>query len=299
MTRSTASDLATFEAHRAELVAHAYRMLGDVGRAEDIVQEAWLRWEGRDVDVAAPRPYLVTLVTRLCLNELESARARREESRSDRLPEPVDLDRGGIGRVETLDRVSMAFLVVLQRLTPAERAVLLLRDVFDFDYREIAELLDKSEPACRKLLERARQSVTEEKRFFATPPDAHRRLLAAFVDAARAGDLQALVELLAEDAVMVTDGGAEGRRVGGVRNLSKPLQGGRQIANFIVGTTRRGRARGGREGEVRELNGQPALVIYHDNTPVAAIMLVVADDRIHRVYFHADPERLTCLAPQA
>src|SRR5437773_1592699 len=184
MTTSTAVDLDIFESHRALLVAHAYRMLGDLGRAEDMVQEAWLRWDGRHADVASPCAYLVTLVTRLCFNELDSARARREESRSDRLPEPVDLDEGGIGRVELLDQVSMAFLVVLQRLTPAERAVLLLRDVFEFDYKEIAALVDKSEPACRKLLERARQNVVAEKRLFSASPEAHQRLLAAFTQAA-------------------------------------------------------------------------------------------------------------------
>lgn len=104
MTRSTTDDLAVFESHRALLVAHAYRMLGDLGRAEDMVQDAWLRWDGRqEVEVDSPRAYLVTLVTRLCLNELDSAKVRHEESRSDRLPEPVDLDEGGIGRVELLD----------------------------------------------------------------------------------------------------------------------------------------------------------------------------------------------------
>src|SRR5260221_10604750 len=144
MTRSLATDLEAFESHRALLVAHAYRMLGDLGRAEDIVQEAWLRWSGRHVAVESPRAYLVTIVTRLCFNELDSARTRREESRGDRLPEPVDLDEGGIGRVDVIDRISMAFLVVLQRLTPAERAVLLLREVFDFDYNEIAALVGKS-----------------------------------------------------------------------------------------------------------------------------------------------------------
>src|SRR5689334_16113960 len=118
MARSTAGDLAVFEAHRAHLVALAYRMLGDLGRAEDMVQEAWLRWEGRQAEADAPRAYLVTVVTRLCLNELDSAKTRREESRGDRLPEPIDLDERGLGRVEGLDRISMAFLVVLQRLTP-------------------------------------------------------------------------------------------------------------------------------------------------------------------------------------
>ena len=201
------------------LVAHAYRMLGDLGRAEDIAQEAWLRWNGRQVKVDSPRAYLLTLVTRLCLNELDSAKTRREESRSDRLPEPIDLDEGGIGQVELLDQVSMAFMVALQRLTPAERAVLLLRDVFDFDYGEIAALVGRSETACRKLLERARQNVATEKRFFSTSPETHRRLLTAFTQAATTGDIDALVAMLAEDAVLITDGGPEGRRVGGVRNL--------------------------------------------------------------------------------
>jgi RNA polymerase sigma-70 factor (ECF subfamily) len=128
------TDLEIFESHRALLVAHAYRMLGDLARAEDIVQDAWLRWDGRQASVESPRAYLVTLVTRLCLNELDSARMRREESRSDRLPEPIDLRAGGMDRLEVLEHVSMAFLVVLQRLTPSERAVLLLRDVFGFGY---------------------------------------------------------------------------------------------------------------------------------------------------------------------
>jgi len=257
-------------------------MLGDLGRAEDMVQEAWLRWSGRHVEVESPRAYLVTVVTRLCFNELDSAKTRREESRGDRLPESVDLDEGGIGRVETLEQISIAFLVVLQRLTPAERAVLLLRDVFDFDYQDIAALVGKSEPACRKLLERARQHVTEEKRLFSASPDAHRRLLAAFVEAASAGNI---------DAVMVTDGGAEGRRVAGIRNLQAPLEGAARIAAFIAATARSVDL----EAEVHELNGQPALVFYHENAPFAALLIAVADERIHRVFFHADLGRLRYL----
>jgi RNA polymerase sigma-70 factor (ECF subfamily) len=297
MTSSTAAaDLATFEAHRALLVAHAYRMLGDLGRAEDMVQEAWLRWSGRqtEVEVASPRAYLVTLVTRLCFNELDSARTRREESRGDRLPEPVDLGETAIGRVEMHDQISMAFLVVLQRLTPAERAVLLLRDVFDFDYKEIAALVGKTEPACRKLLERARQHVATEKRLFSASPEAHRRLLAAFTQAARAGDLDALVTMLAEDAVMITDGGPEGRRVAGIRNLPKPLKGAARIGAFVVATARSTDL----EAEVHDLNGQPALVFYDQGAPFAALLLAVADDRIHRVFFHADLARLRHLGPR-
>ena len=142
-------DLAVFESHRPALVALAYRMLGDVGRAQDMVQEAWLRWHGRNLEVESPKAFLVTVVTRLCLNELDSARARREESRSDRLPEPVNLEESGMSRLEDLEQLSMAILVVLERLSPAERAVLLLHDVFDFRHEEIAELVSRSTAACR------------------------------------------------------------------------------------------------------------------------------------------------------
>jgi RNA polymerase sigma-70 factor, ECF subfamily len=291
MTNAIAADLDVFQAHRALLVAHAYRMLGDLGRAEDMVQEAWLRWSGRHVHVESPRAYLVTLVTRLCFNELESAKTRREQSRSDRLPEPVDLDEGGIGRVEVSDQISMAFLVVLQRLTPAERAVLLLRDVFDFDYRDIGELLGKTETACRKLLERARQHVTQEKRLFSASAEEHQRLLTAFTTAASEGNIEALVSMLAEDAVMITDGGAQGRRVGGIRNLPAPLIGSAKIAAFVAATARSNDL----EMELHELNGQPALVFYHENAPFAALLLAIADGRIHRVFFHGDLERLRYL----
>jgi RNA polymerase sigma-70 factor (ECF subfamily) len=296
MARSDAEDLAVFESYRALLVALAYRMLGDLGRAEDMVQEAWLRWQGRREDADSPRAYLVTVVTRLCLNELDSAKARHEESRSDRLPEPIDLDEGGIGRLESLDQVSMAFLVVLQRLTPAERAVLLLHDVFDFAHDEIATLVGKSEAACRKLLERARQNVATEKRLFSTSQDAHRRLLGAFVQATYAGDVGALVAMLADDAVLVTDGGREGRSVGGIRNLRAPLHGAARIATFVVAATRR--VSGDLEVEEHELNGQPAMVLYREGAPFAAILLGVADGRIHRVFFHADVARLRYLGPR-
>jgi RNA polymerase sigma-70 factor (ECF subfamily) len=211
------------------------------------------------------------------------------------LPEPLDLDAGGIGHVEMLDQISMAFLVVLQRLTPSERAVLLLRDVFDFDYKDISELVGKKEAACRKLLERARENVAKEKRLFSASPETHERLLTAFTRAASAGDLDALVSMLAEDAVMITDGGPEGRRAGGIRNLRQPLQGARRIAAFVAATARSTDL----ESEIHELNGQPALVFYDGGAPFAALLLAVAeDDRIHRVFFHADLGRLQHLGPR-
>jgi RNA polymerase sigma-70 factor (ECF subfamily) len=279
-----------FESHRPTLVALAYRMLGDVGRAEDVVQDAWLRWQGHAAAVEHPKAFLVTVVTRLCLNELDSARARHEESRSDRLPEPVDLARGGMEGVESLDRMSMAFLVLLQRLTPAERAVLLLREVFDYDYREISALVDKSEAACRQLLKRAKENVAAERRALEASPEEHRRLLDAFVGAVQTGDVERLTNLLTDDAVVIADGGAHGVRVGGVRNLPGPLSGVTRIAAFFSSVHRR-------SGHLLEqracvLNGHPALLALRDGRPFAAILLSVADGKIRNVFIQADPDRL-------
>jgi len=283
-------DVQTFEKHRPELLALAYRMLGDMGRAEDTVQEAWLRWQGRAEEVDAPRAYLAKVVTRLCLSEIGSARARREESRSDRLPEPVHLDEFGIGRVEALDQISMAFLVVLQRLTPAERAVLLLHDVFDFSHAEIAELVKKSVVACRQLLSRARESVASERRLLAAPREEHRRILQAFLKASAAGDVQQLVELLADDAVLFADGGKAGVRYGRVRNLPHPLAGRVKIAAFLAAVGRQAPT-DVRQSEC-ELNGQPAIVTLRDGRAIAAVLLSVADGKIRRIFVQADAARL-------
>jgi len=289
-------DVATFEAHRASLLALAYRMLGDVGRAEDVVREAWLRWQGNADPVEAPRAFLLTVVTRLCLNELDSARARREESRGDRLPEPVDLDDSALAHVEALDRISMAFLVVLQRLTPAERAVLLLHDVFDMSHGEIASLLDKSEAASRQLLGRARGNVAEERRVLQSSRDEHQRLLLAFVHASRAGELGPMLALLADDATLVVDAGPEGARVGRIRNVGRPVVGSKRIAAFLATVARADT----RPGTVHEcvLNGQPAVaVLGHDGRPRAAVMIAVADGRIRHVFVQADAARLGHLGP--
>jgi RNA polymerase sigma-70 factor, ECF subfamily len=282
--------LREFQAQRSDLVALAYRMLGDFARAEDMVQEAWLRWQATTTEVNSPRAYLLTTVTRLCLNELDSAHHRREESRSDRLPEPVDLEAGGMPALEQFEQVSMAFLVVLQRLTPGERAVFLLHDAFDFDHEEIAQLMGKSTSACRKLLERARRGVRDGKRMLEASVDEHRRLLRAFIAAATGGDVAGLVALLADDAVLVSDGGPSGSSVGGFRNLPKPLEGASRVAAFVAAASSRGARRF--TTEERELNGRPAIVFYLGERPAAALLLGVADGKIRRVFFHADADRL-------
>jgi RNA polymerase sigma-70 factor (ECF subfamily) len=286
---------ATFESHRPALLALAYRMLGEMARAEDVVQEAWVRWQ-RQVEVDSPKAFLLTAVARLCLDELGSARARREESRSDRLPEPVDLDHTGIGRVEMLDQISMAFLVLLQRLTPAERAVFLLHDVFDMRHAEIAALLGKSDAACRQLLKRARENVATERRVFQTSRDEHRRLLTAFVQATTGGDQNALLDMLAEDAVLIADAGPGVVRYGRIRNIGRPVVGRRKIAALlkIIGSQTAGPAI---EIQERTLNGEPAVVIFQGGRAVSAILISIAEGKVRHVFIQVDRERLSHVGP--
>jgi RNA polymerase sigma-70 factor (ECF subfamily) len=284
-----ADDVTIFQSHRPMLVSLAYRMLGDLGRAEDLVQDAWLRWCGRETDVDVPRAFLIQVVTRLCLNELASARARREESRSGRLPEPIDLGASGLDALEAADEVAMAFLVALQRLTPAERATLLLHDVLDFDHEEIARILGKSEPASRQLLRRARENVAADRRRQPVSRDEHRQLLYAFLAAVQAGDVEALAKQLARDAVITADGGPTGVTIGGIRNLPRPLSGASRVAAFLVSVSRR---YGELEATECELNGQPAVVALQQGRPAFAILLAVDGGLVRHVFVHADPARL-------
>ena len=284
------NEVAVFEEHRRALLLLAYRMLGDLGRAEDVVQEAWVRWQGQSGEVELPRAFLMKTVTRLCLNELDSARARREETRGDWLPEPVALHEAGLGKVELLDQISMAFLVLLQRLTPAERAVLLLHEVFDLSHAEIAQHLQRSEAACRQLLARAKENVSSQRRTLETSSEEHRRLLHAFVNASGSGQADRMMALLAEDAVMVIDTGPEGRRVGRIRNVGRPVLGARRIAAFLTALASQ-RPDFGSSAE-RTLNGQPAILRVKDGKAIAAILISVAQGRISHVFVQADPSRL-------
>ena len=289
-------DAVTFESHRPRLIALAYRMLGDVGRAEDVVQEAWLRWQGRAVAVDAPKAFLLKIVARLCLSELQSARARREENRGDRLPEPAALDEIGVDQVEMLDQISMAFLVVLQRLTPAERAALLLHDVFDMSHEEIASLLNRTVAASRKLLSRARESVAVERRVLHASRDDHRRLLRAFVQATRGADPDAIIGLLAKDATLIVDAGPEGGRVGRIRNVGRPVVGAKRIAAFVAAVARQDTRRTAPYECM--LIGEPAIVfLREDGSPSAAVLVSVAEGQIRHVFIQADVHRLKHLGP--
>lgn len=283
-----------FESHRPALLALAYRMLGDVGRAEDAVQESWVRWQRRSVEVDSPRAFLLTIVTRLCLDELDSARARHEELRSDRLPEPVALEETGLSRVERLDSISMAFVVLLQRLTPAERAVFLLHEVFDLSHGEIASLLDRTEASSRQLLRRARDHVATEKAIFRTSTEEHRRLLGAFVQAIADGDRERLTGLLASDATALVDPGVGDRRFGKLRKVTAPVVGIRRVTALMMGF-----AKEAESAPIRQipttLNGEPALVTLLEGRPIAAIFLSVAHGRIRHIFVQTDPSALSHL----
>lgn len=292
---ATKDDLAQFESHRPDLLALAYRMLGDVERAEDMVQDAWLRWSQRGgQDVTNPRAYLATTVTRLCLNELASARARYEADRADRLPEPIDSSSGTLDRLALLDDLSLAFLVALQRLTAAERATLILHDVFHFRHEEVGQLLGKTAASSRQLLRRARVQVHQERRAFDATDEEHSRLLEAFVDAARTGNTKGIAKLLTEDVMLIADAGPHGGRFGRVRNLAGPLAGRTKVAAFAGAVTPQGAD--GLDVLERRFNGRPALLVIRHGAPYAILAIAVTDRLISRIYVQSDPHKLRRLA---
>lgn len=289
--------LEIFEAQRPALFALAYRMLGEISRAEDIVQDAWLRWREHSGAVARPRSFLLTMVARLCLDELGSARRRRELQRSDRLPEPVAPERTPLARLESLDQLSIAFLVLLQRLTPAERAVFLLHEVFDTEHAEIAQRLGKTEAACRQLLKRAKQHVALERRALETPKPEHQHLFEAFVSAIAAGDESALEQLLAADAVLVVDPGAA-TRYGRMRALGRPVVGARRVLAVIQGfLTQQPTAR--TRFLTRMLNAEPGLLTVVDGRVTSATMISVADGKIRHLFVQYDADKLRHLSIDA
>ena len=282
----------TFDATRPLLFSIAYRMLGSVMDAEDLVQEAYLRWQqAPEEEVRSPRAYLATIVTRLAINQLRSARTRRETYVGPWLPEPLVTDPAPdpTASLELAESLSMAFLVLLERLSPVERAVFLLYQVFDFEYAEIARIVDRSETNCRQLLSRARKHVgTPRARFEADPAQAS-RLVQRFTQAATAGDMDGLVAVLAEDITLWADGGG---RVPGA--ALRPIHGASDVARFVMGVMRRFVPEG---NTVRPaaINGQHGFIAYVSGRPQAALIFDIRDSRIHTIYAVGNPEKLQAL----
>jgi len=293
MSRAPQDHLAAFQEHRPLLFALAYRLLGRATEAEDVLQDAYLRFLGAPLaDIESPKAYLSTIVTRLCLNQLTSARAQRETYIGPWLPEPVlDTDHPELNNPEARaiesETISLAFMVLLERLTPAERAVFLLREVFDYEYREIAGILDRSETACRQLFSRAKDRIAAERPRFQANPEEHRRLLEEFMRAARNGDLDGLTNLLAEDVTFWADGG------GKVRGAAlQPVRGRADVARFVIGVTARFTPAGAQLA-VADVNGKPTLLIRHpDGTPAIVVSIDVDRSRIRNIWAIGNPDKL-------
>jgi RNA polymerase sigma-70 factor (ECF subfamily) len=284
---------AVFTETRPLLFSIAYRMLGSVADAEDVVQEAYLRWQRTpDLDVREPRAYLTTVVTRLAINELRSARAKRETYVGPWLPEPLVTEHApdSSASVELAESLSMAFLVMLERLSPIERAVLLLHDVFDFDHAEIARIVDKSEANCRQLLARAKKRVVADEARFDADREQAARLTQRFTDAARAGDIDAMLAVLADDITLWADGGG---KVPGA--ALRPIHGADTVARFIIDRTERS-ASPGRTTRPVQINGQPGFVIYMSGRPLTALIFHVRDGRIRTLYAVGNPDKLRNVA---
>ncbi len=278
-----------FAEHRGLLFTVAYEMLGSTADAEDVLQDSWMRWA--DVDHAAvrdARAYLVRIVTRQALNRLRTLQRQRESYVGTWLPEPLVTGPDVLEDVELADSVSFAMLVVLETLTPLERAVFVLRDVFGFGYDEIAAAVDRTAEAVRQLASRARNHV-QARRPRGSPPQETAELMTRFFEAAAGGELQPLMDLLAPDVVLLSDGG-------GLKKANlRPIHGPDKVARFLWSVTPRDAEIGVEWGVV---NGAPAMFVSLDGELDSVVTAVVDDGRIGKIYFVRNPEKLQTVHEQ-
>ena len=282
--------LETFESYRPLLFSIAYRMLGSALEAEDIVQEAYLRYE-KAQDVQSVKAYLVTIVTRLCLDYLKSAKVQREEYIGTWLPEPVLTGESPGAILDRHESISMAFLIMLERLSPLERAIFLLRDVFDYRYAEIAPIVAKSEANCRRYYRQARQFLRQQPRFEPSPAEGN-RLVASFLQAAATGDTDGLTNLLVEDVTFYGDGG------GKAPALRQPLTGRDAVIRFLLmGVYRLLPA--DTHVEMAEVNGTPSLLFWgQDGTLYFVMHLTLAYHQITAIRNILNPDKLAYIRRQ-
>jgi len=281
----------TFDSHRRRLQGIAYRMLGSVAEAEEVVQDAWLRWHDADKNsFDSAEAWLVTVVTRLSIDRLRAAKVQREHYIGTWMPEPVLTEAPDTPEqlLERADSVSVAFLTVLERLAPEARAAFLLREVFDADYDEVAQTLGKSEAACRQLVHRAKLQVQEARPRFNVPRETHQRLLRAFADAAARGSLQDLKALMAEDVELLGDGG------GKVQTFDKILRGSQRLAQLYFSLWRRMGA--GVRMELVDINGEPGMLRFLDGELESAQTFEIENDLIVRIRAQRNPDKLARIA---
>jgi RNA polymerase sigma-70 factor (ECF subfamily) len=284
------ADTKQFETYRPLMFSIAYRMLGSATEAEDIVQEAYLRYQGADTaEIASHKAFLSTVVTRLCLNHLQSAQTQRETYIGPWLPEPLltadDEPSIPARQAELHDSISMAFLALLEQLTPLERAVFLLREVFDYEYSEIAEMIDKEEAACRQLFSRAKKHITEHRPRYKPSPEAHRQILDQFIQTVGTGDMNGLLQLLADDVVMWTDGGGKARGA-----ATHPLYGREAVGQFLSASSRQRQENF--SIEVAEVNGEQAVILRTDSKPFLVLSIETDQSDIHEIRVIGNPDKL-------
>lgn len=276
--------LAEFEKARSRLFGIAYRMMGTATEAEDVLQDAWLRWQGTDHDaVRNPEAFLSTTVTRLSLNALTSARATRETYIGPWLPEPVSTAEDPALGADRAEALEMAVVVLLERLDPPERAAYVLREAFDYPYREIGALLETSEANARQLARRARDHIGRERESVVDPAE-RSRIMTAFVAAAEVGDLTALESVLTDDVVSVSDGG------GVITAARVPLVGRGKVARFVLGAVTKFAV--GSHPIVVEVNGAPAVLTVRDGAPDTLLAFDFGPGGISRLMFVRNPEKL-------
>jgi RNA polymerase sigma-70 factor, ECF subfamily len=272
--------------YRGRLLGLAYRMLGSRSDAEDVVQDAYIRFAGAH-DIHNLEAFLVTIVTRLCLDRLKSAKAQREVYVGPWLPEPVfdaqDLSAGS--PTELADDLSFALLLALDRLSPMERAAFLLHDVFDTPFADVARMIDRSEAACRQLAARARRAVRDERPTPTAAPENHARLLQAFAEAASSGDTSRLVGLLREDAILIADGA--GRKAAPINHVV----GADKIARFFIGVANKNAGRDVRIVPMM-INGNAGALIYLDGEADHTVSMAIDGERIAAIYIVRNPDKL-------
>ena len=275
--------LETFQQYRPLLFSIAYRMMGTVTEAEDLLQDAYLRWQAQPLEtIHDPKYYLTTIVTRLCLTQLNSAKNQRETYLGSWLPEPILTENrpelvNPAERVAVYDSISIAFLVLLEALSPAERATFLLHDVFAYPFAEVAAMLDKSEAACRQLCRRARQHVAANRPRFEVMPEQHDQFLHHFIATVESGEIESFLQMLADDVVLVPDGG--GQR-GAAIHMVKGVE---NVSAFIAGTRRLAPA--GLVYEVIRLNGQAAIVaLTAEQRPFFVLFLYARNNVVQLIH---------------
>lgn len=287
-----------FLEYKALLFSIAYNMLGVVADAEDIVQDTFLKWmEMRTTDVRQTKSYLVKIVTNKCINYLNSARSRREEYYGLWLPEPL-LNHGACkapAGIESYHALSIGILVLLQKLTPVERAIFLLKEVFAYDYYELAEAFDKTEDNCRQILKRAKDNLGKDVSRFEVDVKVHEKVLHNFLLAVSEGNMADLIDLLKEDIVLYADGGGKARIVNGQRLTAfpKPICGQKNVSHLLLTTLPKlFRHMPDYRQEIIITNGLPSIISYSENSPVGLVSTEPYGNQIRNIYVQTNPDKL-------